>query len=217
LESKVFKNVLTKAETTPEQVSRLLFNKQPSEVRRLFQNLSPKGKIKARAGLIHLAVEKAGGLDDLNSINPDTFAKVMRQNSAAAGVVFDKADNARLEGLGRLIRFTQRASTAAVSPPTGAQNTPLIGGYVAGSWLGAGAVPWLATAGGLARLYESAATRNLLIGLSKTKPGTKAEGEWLQRILKAASTQVDNMGNAANDIIAASPPRAAAQDENNPR
>lgn len=214
LDSTAFKNVLKKAETTPEQVSRLLFNKQPSEVRKLYTNLSPEGQAKARAGLIHLAIEKADGIDN---ISPDKFAKAIADNSKAAGVIFHGADLQRLEGLQRLLQATKRAAVASAAPPTGVQNAPLIGAGVSFAAFGPKALAVIGSYGGLARLYESAATRNLLIGLSKTKPGTKAEGEWLQRILKAASTQVDNMGNAANDIIAASPPRAAAQDENNPR
>lgn len=215
LESSAFKNALKSADTTPENVAKLLFSKKPSEVRKLYTNLSPEGQAKARAGIIHLAIEKAGGID---KISPDVFANVIANNSKAAGVVFHGADLDRLRGLERVLQWTKRASVAAAAPPTGVQNTPMLGVIGVGSLADAGATATIfGSYGMLARLYESTATRNLLIGLSKTKPGSKAEGEWMQRILKATAAQTERMGNVANDIATNSPARAAAQDENNPR
>lgn len=214
LEDGVFKGVLGKAETTPENVSRLLFSKKPSEVRRLVFNLSPEGLAKARAGIIHLAVEKAGGLDN---ISPDKFANAIAQNARAAGVVFSGDDLARLNGLQRVLQATKQASVAAAAPPTGAQNMPIIGGFAAGSMMDLGtSLATFGGAGGLARLYESAATRNLLVGLSKTEPGSKAEGAILQRITSAIAAQTEiqagNVGRAANEnsMIA---PLAAQEDD----
>lgn len=211
LDSTAFRGVLQRAETTPEDVSRLLFSKKPSEVRRLYQNLSPEGQAKARAGIIHMAVEKAGGLE---AISPDRFANAIAQNSRSAGVVFQGPDLARLQGLERLLQYTKQASVASAAPPTGVQNAPMIGGIGLGATLDLGTTASLVGIYGmLARLYESAATRNLLIGLSKTTPGSKAEGQWIERIMKAAASQTERLGNAANDVAANSPGRAAAQDE----
>lgn len=213
LDSAVFKSVLSKAETTPEDVARLLFSKKPSDVRRLVSNLSPEGLRKARAGIIHLAIEKAGGIDN---ISPDRFANAIAQNSKAAGIIFSGDDLARLNGLQRVLQATKQASVAGAAPPTGVQSTPIVGGYAAGSLFGAAAVPWLGGIGGLARLYESPATRNLLVGLSRTKPGSKAEGAILDRIAAAAAAQAEiqggNVGRAANEnsLVA---PLAAQEDD----
>lgn len=213
LDDSVFKGVLGKAETTPEAVSRLLFSKNPSEVRRLVSNLSPEGMKKARAGIIHLAVEKAGGIDN---ISPDKFANAIAQNARAAGVVFSGDDLARLNGLQRVLQATKQAGVASAAPPTGVQNAPIIGGFAAGSMMDLGSsIATFGGAGALARLYESAATRNLLVGLSKTKPGSKAEGAFLQRITSALASQSEiqagNAARAANENSMVAP--LAAQDE----
>lgn len=213
LDSAAFRNVLKNAEVTPEQVGRLLSNRNPSEVRRLYSNLSPAGQAKARAGIIAMAIDAAGGLE---KVSPDQFANAIARNSKAAGVVFEGADLARLEGLQRLLQATKQASVASAAPPTGVQNSQLLGGYLAGA-SGPVSLPLIASIGGLARLYESAATRNLLIGLSKTQPNSKAESQWIERIMRAAATQTERMSNAANDVMANSPGRVAAQDEQNAR
>lgn len=194
LDSTAFKSVLRNSETTPEVVGRLLTNKSPSEVRRLYSNLSPAGQAKTRAGILAMAIEKAGGIDN---ISPDKFANAIAQNSKAAGVAFEGADLDRLRGLERLLQYTKRAGAASAAPPTGVQNAPLIGAGVGY----AGGLPAIASMGGvglLARLYESPATRNLLIKLDKTPKGSKAEGVWLERILKAATSQAGQVREAAN-------------------
>lgn len=200
LQSTIFKNVLKNTETTPEAAARLLFSQKPSDVRRLFAGLSPKGKDKARAAVIHEAVMKAGGLED---ISPQKFANALERFGRTTGVIF--ADDApRVEGIVRLIQATQRASVAAASPPTGVQNTIPVLAAVLADWMGTagGAITAAGVAGMAARLYESAPVRNLLVGLSKTKPGSKAEAAFHDRIAKALSTQADDVGQAANSNMA---------------
>jgi hypothetical protein len=213
MSDKVFRGVLNDAESTPENVAKLLFSQKPSQVRRLMVNLSPEGRAKAQGAIIHRAIEKAGGIE---KISPDTFANEIARQANAVGVIFDGSDLARVKGLERLLQSTKQASVASVAPPTGAQNMPMIGAFTAGSVFGAAAIPFLGGVGAMARIYESAAVRNLLVGLSKAPKGSKAESHLIERILKAATSQTSIHPNAANDAIAQSPAQvAAAEQENN--
>jgi hypothetical protein len=122
-------------------------------------------------------------------------------------VVFEGADLARLQGLERVLQSTKQASVASAAPPTGVQNSQMGMGYVAGA-SGPISIPLLASYGGLARLYESRAVRDLLVGLSKTKPGSKPERHWLDRIAKTIAAQAeirtDQFGRAMNDNVGVS-------------
>lgn len=200
-----FRRILNSSEATPEDVGRLLFSNKPSDVRRLVGNLSPAGKAKAQAAIIQRALAKAG-----EDTSPDKFASEIGRLGKQIGVAFDGQDASRIEGMRRLLEKTQRAATASVAPPTGVQNTPIVGGFAAGSLLGWAAVPYAAAVGLLARAYESAPVRNMLLGLSKTKPGTPAESNLLERILKAATSQAE-IRAPANDTLGAS--LAAGQPE----
>lgn len=212
LGDRTFRGVLQSAETTPENVARALFSKKPSEIRRLMGNLSPRGRAKAQGAVIFQAIEKSGGIDN---ISPDRFANEIDRLGKSVGVVFEGADLARVQGLNRLLQATKQAGVASAAPPTGVQNTPLIGGYAAGSIFGVGAVPALGVAGLMARAYESPRVRNLLIGLGKTQPGSTAESRLLQRILQTVTAQSQIRPAAANDAFAMSPGQLAAREQEN--
>lgn len=211
LDAGAFKRVLNNAETTPENVASLLFSKKPSDVRRLFGNLSPAGQEKARAAVIYEAIKKSGGIEE---ISPQKFATAMQRFGDTVGITFGK-DAPRVEGLVRLLKATQRASEASAAPPTGVQNTPIIGAAILTEWLGSAGSSLAAggIAGMAARLYESAPVRNLLVNLGKTKPGSRAESAVLQRIgsVLVSQGQIRTSANAVNDnaMIAA---RAVAED-----
>jgi hypothetical protein len=212
LDDKVFAGALRSADTTPENVARLLFSKKPSEVRRLVSNLSPAGRQKAQAAIIERAVETA--TDASGALSPDRFANEVGRLGNSIGVVFEGADLARVKGLERLLQATKQAGVASAAPPTGVQNSQLLMVGGVGASGGTGAIP-LAIYGGLARLYESAPVRNLLVGLGKTTPGSKGESQMLQRILNIATSQTQIRGSAANDVLAASPSRVAAGEQEN--
>lgn len=202
LKSSAFKKMLNDAETTPENVATLLFNQKPSEVRRLIDNLSPRGRSRAQSAVIQRAIEKAGGIEE---VSPDKFANEIARLGKPIGVIFQGGDLARIRGLERVLQATKRAAQASVTPPTGVQNTPIVGGYAAGSLLGAAAIPYAAFAGFASRAYESAAVRDVLVGLSKTKPGSKEEGALLSRIAKMVTSQLEIQGGgltrAANENV----------------
>lgn len=210
LDASAFKNVLGAADTTPEKVASLIFNKSPSEVQRLTANLSPAGRIKAQSAIVAKAAE--GATTD-GVISPQRFASAMEKMGRNVGVLFDAGERSRIDGFTRLIKATQRASETAAVPPTGVQSTmaAMYGSAGLAGWKGIAALQGY---GVLARIYESAPVRNMLIGLGKTKPGSKAEAAILKRLAVPVAAIIERDGsqimNAANDRTAAS---AAASNE----
>ncbi|MGL5735401.1 MAG: hypothetical protein ACRCYS_11095 [Beijerinckiaceae bacterium] len=215
LEGNVFKRVLNNAKTTPEDAAKILFGQTPSDMKRLFGNLSDAGKIKARSAIILKAAEGAMA-DDV--ISPKRFANALKSMDEATSVFFEPAERAKVEGLRRLINATQHAVSSNAMPLTGASNRVMIGGLGGAQVLGGATLPVSGFAGLLARAYESKASRNLLMALGKSKPGSKTETAIAQRlaaVLRAPSGPLA----AANDVLtgrianAPSTTAAAASDQ----
>lgn len=162
------KGVLDKGEYTPENVDLLLLSNKPSENKILYNSLSEKGKSAARSSLIAKALKDAGGLDDLS---PVKFANALKRYENQTGAFFKGTDKQQLEGLKKLLFATKRAGEAPIVPPTGVQLVGVAGLGAAihdfGTTLAAGV-----TAGGLARVYESAPVRNALLKIANTPAGT---------------------------------------------
>ena len=180
LQVSALSNALRRGDQTPETVSNLLFSQKPSDVRLLYRNLDETGRANARAAVILRAAEKAttGG-----NISATRFGNEINKLSSQVGIVFSGADRATVQGLSRVLDATKRADQANVSPPTGIQNMPFIGGAVLTDVLGgAGAAVGSAAGIGLtARAWESAAMRNLLTAIGKTPKGTAAERALIDR------------------------------------
>lgn len=210
LDSAAFKSALNKVETTPEAAAKLLFSKTPSEVKRLYRNLSPQGRVKAQSAIIHEAFTKAGGAENLS---PDNFRKAMEAMDNATGIFFAPADKARLDGLTRLLKATARAAEAGVMTNSGQQAVPFLVG-------GAATQAPVAVAGAalLARLYESAPVRDALLRVGRSKPGSQqekiatagAEKIIARYLAKTAPVVSDRVERAVTTSPA---PRAAAEDQ----
>lgn len=211
------KKALTTADTTPENVASLLFSQKPSDVRMLYAGLSPAGRSKAQAAIIQRAVEMSGGMENLSA---DRFATKISSLGKSVGVFFQGDDLARVEGLTRVLRATQRASQAALSPPTGVQAAP----YAMGAGFTAllGIPKGLAAAGAtglLARAYESAPVRNLLLKLGKSKAGSRQESDLLERTGAAIVAATQSRGSAPgvlNDNLSAVTSAAASPEAASP-
>jgi hypothetical protein len=202
---------------TPEAVGKLLFSGKRSDVARLYGNLDDVGRAKGRAALIQRVAEVSskGG----NDINPDTFARGVKDLGGQLGVFFSGRERAELEGFTRLLKATSHAPEAGMMLNTGAQNMPIAAGWAAGSFLGSAAIPFAAAGGVLARVYESAPVRNALVALSRTRPGTPAAATAMQRANTAILSAQRLMGagavvgREANDLLTTSFPRAVSAGE----
>ena len=187
LQENALRNALKRGQQTPEAVSSLLFANKPSYVKSLYRNLSEEGKRAARVALINKAAKEAGGIDN---INPQTFARKVKGLSEQTGIFFDKKELGKLNGLLRALDLTDRAQTAGVVTATGQQSVPFVAGSFLTEFLGSttGAIVGAGTVGALARVYESAPVRNLLMRLGRTKRGSAEEqyvfGEFQKAIAK---------------------------------
>lgn len=188
LKNDTLKGVLQRGEQTPEAVQKMLFSAKPSDAAALYSGLTPQGQANARAALLTKAMEKAGGTDNLS---PVKFVSEVKRLGAPMGVFFKGADAQRLEGLSRALDMTQRASVAANVPQNGMQAVPILAADLLSKTLGGpmGATAGAATVGGLARLYESAPVRNLLMKLPTTVPGSAEEGAVFKRLLALHAPQ----------------------------
>lgn len=207
-----FKSTLKRAETTPEDAAKLIFSKKPSQIRRLYRNLSPEGQVKAQAAILFKAAE---GATENGVISPQKFANAMEAMDKATGVFFAPADKSRLDGFVRLLKATQRASEAAAMPATGIQNVPSVMGAGLGATFGWAAFPIAGAYGLMARAYESAPVRNRLLQLGKTKPGSEAEAFVMRDLGRMLAKMSPAAANDVEGAVAVSPaPRVAAEEEN---
>ena len=169
LKKSKIKNILDKGDVTPENVDTMLFSKKPSEVKSLYESLTTQGNSNARSALVYRAFDnaskRAGGL------SPNSFASELNKIGKNTDVFFKGKDRRQLEGFKRLLESTRRAQDAAAETPTGQQVLGAGAGYAAftdlGATLGLGG-----TAGGLARIYESAPVRNALLRLGSVPKGS---------------------------------------------
>jgi hypothetical protein len=215
LKNTALKRALRNADSTPEDVSSLLFSAKPSDVRLLYSGLSPAGRAKAQAAILQKAVEKAGGMEN---VSPERFATQLNSLGKSVGVFFNGKDLARVEGLTRVLKATQRASDAKLAPPTGVHAVPLMLGAGFDHFFGlAGGIAAAGGTGLLARAYESVPVRNLLLKLGQSKPGSAEEGALLKRAgaaLAAAAQSRSPAPGILNDNISTISSAAASADQN---
>ena len=193
LELKILENTLDQGMTRPEVVKNMLFNKDRSVIQALNRNLTARGRASARTAVMQEVAKKVG-----EDASPERFVseiKRLKNSGDPVGVFFSGDDLQAVEGLGRVLKATQRASQAALNPPTGVQAVvPLgvMGGAGLASYFGGGpegfigAMGTVGGAGLAARVYESAPVRNILAQIPKVKPGSAEESALFKRLLEAA-------------------------------
>jgi hypothetical protein len=214
LDNSTLKSVLKTGEDTPENVAKMLFSAKKSDVARLYQNLSPVGRSHAQSAIIHRAMEKAQsiGPDGNAVISPERFVNEVGKLGEGVGVFFKGNDAQAVQGLTRLINATRQAGVANVNPTTGAQAVPyLIGGAFTSALGPSGGAIAAGSTGLLARAYESALVRDLLLKLARTPQGSKQEAAILAKIGVAISAVGERakVNSPLNDNIASA---AAASD-----
>ena len=179
------KRILEKGEATPENVAPLLKGGKRSTLERLKSNLTPDGAAAARAAIIRDALDESGYFRD--DFNPDKLTTALQKTNRqqAIRVFFEDGDRKQLQGLIRLLNATRRAQVASAKPDTGGQLVPAATfgslGY------GLSVDPFTAvfvggTLSTIAKVYESRATRSLLLRLNKSKQGTPQEASILELI-----------------------------------
>ena len=185
LDNSLFKSILKKGEMSPEDVSKMLFSKKPTDVKLLLKNLDATGLRNAKTAIISSIYRKSLGNIDEGVPSPEKFKSELKRMSDQLGVVFSEQELNSIKGLGRVLDITKRAGDANFVPKTGGGlvSIPIVSGVL--TQLFGGAVAGLtayAGIGGLARLFESSATRNILMKLPTVRPGSRQEAELIKRL-----------------------------------
>lgn len=185
LELGAMKSALSKGDVTPETVRKLLFSATPSDVKALYRDLSAEGKRNARTAVLQESFDKVGGRFD--ELSPDQFKRQLIRLGTPIGVFFSGQDLKAVEGLIRTLKMTERGGRAGFLPETGAMNQPVLGGTILVDVLGGAgaATASAATIGGIARLYESAPVRNILLKLPQVAKGSQQEQELIKQLTVA--------------------------------
>jgi len=185
LKNDALRSVLKKGEETPEVVQKMLFSQKPSDVKALMSNLSVDGKNSAKMAILAKAAKDAGGVENLS---PEKFISAVNKLGTPIGVAFTGSDAQRLNGLIRVLKLTSQASKSALVPSTGVQAIPIVGTALLTDVLGGSGAALASTAsiGALARLYESAPVRNILMAIPKVKVGSPEEAALFKRFMTAS-------------------------------
>lgn len=170
------KNVLMKGDLTPEVVNNMLFSKNKSEIKTLYNSVGRVGRAQMRNGIIGKAMEKSGG-------SPDQFLRQLNILQNQTGITFKGQDAAYLKGLKNYLQSTQQAAKAAVTTPTGQQTIPFIIGY--GTAMNPVTTGAAVSYGLLTRAYESEPFRNAMLRMANTPRGSTAFEKAMQQAQKA--------------------------------
>lgn len=188
------KNVLDRGDVTPESVETMLFSQKPSEVRMLYNSLTEQGRNNARSAIISRVINDLS--KRASGVTPNAFASEMKKRGLQKDVFFKGEEARKLNGLLKVLNATRRAQEAPITTPTGQQ---LLGaGTLAAAATDLGATIGLGgTAGGFARLYESAPVRNALLRLDSIPPGSTR----FEQALREAVAVMSSTAQAARSEI----------------
>ena len=182
LKNSRLKNVLDKGDLTPEVVRNMIYSSKPSENKILYDSLGQVGREQVRAAFINDAFEKAS---QSGQINPNRFAVELAKNDKKIDIFFKGEEKETVKGLIDVLQRTARAQKAAEAPTTtGATLTPYALGASAFADLGA-TLSAAVSAGGISRIYESPAVRDLILKMQASKPNSKTEADLAVKLLQA--------------------------------
>ncbi len=162
---------------------------------KMFRSLDSAGRNAVRAGLLDDATQHA--TTPKGDISPAKFAQYMEKHSNAINTFFKGDQLKEVKGFQNLMRHVERAGQFAENPPTGARLIePLMLVGATASYFSPAALMGMLTIGGgtasATAMLQSTAGRNILITLSKMKPGSKAMNEAAKALAATVATQSKN-------------------------
>jgi hypothetical protein len=191
--SAALRAAMRSGDVKPETINRMLFSQSPSEVKLLLANLDPAGKAIARAAILSHAAEKAT-IQATGEISTAAFATQLGKLSKSLGVFFKGEDKQVIEGLGNYLKLTKRAEDFNVDPKTGSRLVmPLLVQTIIAAT--GGIKTGIAAMGGsglLAQIFESPATRKLLMALPRVKNNSDEQFSLLKRISESINADISN-------------------------
>jgi hypothetical protein len=173
----------------------------PSRSQRMFNALDERGRATVRAGLIGEAYKNA--LSPKGQFSPAKFATYMDEHEAAVQQFFKGAELKEIQGFKNLMRHIDRAGAYAENPPTGQR---LLLPLLFGSGYYSVSLPALAVGSGLSVrvLFQTERGRDLLLQLSRAKPGSREAGALsnsVARYLTSAVNQAKQTGHPDREDI----------------
>lgn len=191
--SAALRAAMRSGDVKPETINRMLFSQSPSEIKLLYANLDPAGRAVARAAILSHAAEKAT-IQATGEISTAAFATQLGKLSKSLGVFFKGEDKQVIEGLGNYLKLTKRAEDFNVDPKTGSRLVmPLLVQTIIAAT--GGIKTGIAAMGGsglLAQIFESPATRKLLMALPRVKNNSDEQFSLLKRISESINADVSN-------------------------
>ncbi len=189
------KRILNSGEATPEKVMPLLKGGKRSELNRLYNGLNDKGRASARSAIIQDALKDSKFFEVDANPNPNAFATALNRGNRqqAINVFFKGKDKKEIDGLTRLLNSTRRAQDAAVAPKTGELLTLPAVGTVGGGLVASNplvGVPAVTALAAIAKAYESAKFRNILLKIGNTKKGSKIETGLLESVIPIVAAEL---------------------------
>jgi len=206
----VVKNVINSGEVTPENINRLIFSKKDSEIKTLYKSLTPSGRKNVELAILHKAAQDAitEGSAGTKFLSPDKFINSYKKNVDTLKEFVPKERMERLEGFARLISATNRSAKAGVQTMSGQESTIANSASALGimGFTGLKGAAAATTMGLTARIYESAAVRNLFIKLTKTKEGSKEESAIISNLNTEIKSISDNFVDTSIPAVSVSDP-----------
>lgn len=191
LESAAMRAIFRKGDVTPEVINAALFSKKPSEMRLLLANLDAKGRSLARAAILSRAAEMAT-IQATGELSTAAFSTALGKLRKQTGIFFSGDDLKAVEGLGNYLNLTKRAENFNLDPATGNRLLAPLGLSMFANVAKGATIPLLATAGLLARAYESPVVRKLLMDLPRLKNNSNEQIAAIKRISEALGAEASN-------------------------
>jgi hypothetical protein len=186
-----FRDLVKTAE--PEKAWRYLVaqGSLKSRAARMYNSLDEEGRSAVRYGLVKEALES--GTNPNGSFSPAKFAKYLEDHDQAVNTFFKGRDLQEIRGFQNLMRHVERAGQFAENPPTGQRLVPyLLAAGATANWQVAAGV----TASGLTvrALFQTPRGRNMLLALSKAKPGSPQAEALTGQVTKYLATLTADTG-----------------------
>ena len=180
------RHILNMGDVQPEAASRLLFSTKPSEVKLVYDNLSPEGKRNAQYAMLEKALS-----DSINQTTQEPSAalieKKLNQLKKDSNIFFKNTlQKDEIEGLTRMLRLTSPSVDLQADPATGQRAVAPMAALA--SFAQRGFVKTVATALMLDRVagfYESPVARKILKALPKTQKDSTEELALTKRFINA--------------------------------
>lgn len=193
------RHILNMGDVQPEAASRLLFSTKPSEVKLVYDNLSPKGKRNAQYAMLEKALS-----DSINQTTLEPSAviveKKLNQLKKDSNIFFKNTlQRDEIEGLTRMLRLTSPSVELQADPNTGQRAVAPMAAMAA--LAGQGAVKTVAGATLLDRVasfYESPLARKILKAIPKAPKDSPEEFALTKRFINAF--EIHNDQKAVEDL-----------------